>query len=297
MKKELNLDVAGAISDLEEAVNELQLRLKFYRILFRGKGLDFDSYRVFTQDDDALYIDWKASKRANKLLTKQYIEEKDRKILFVLDISNNMLCGSTEKLKCEYAAEVTLALSHLIHTSGDKIGLIIYNNKVVDYIPPRRGRKQFDFFVDTLSDAEIYGGPSNINPALEFLSNYVSTAIKAIFIISDFITMKKNSYELLKIIGGKFETVAIMVKDPLDVIMPDDSAEVLIEDPSTGQKLLINPKLAKKYYEMYAQQQENLVRNLFKENGIDMLSLSTKDSFINSLAEFLKERIKKRAFA
>jgi uncharacterized protein (DUF58 family) len=297
MANELNLDVAGAVSDLEVAVNELQLRLKFYKTLFRGKGLDFDGYRTYTQEDDAIYIDWKASKRANKLLTKQYIEEKDRKIVFVVDLSGNMLCGSTDKLKCEYAAEVVLALSHLIWTSGDKIGLLIHNNHVIDYVPPSRGKRQFDYFIDILSNGGNYGGKQDINSALDFLCNYVSSAVKAVFIVSDFLTMKKDSYEMLKTIGGKFETVAIMVKDPVDISLPDDSGEVLIEDPSTGQKLLVNPKVARMKYEAYARQQENAVREMFKETEIDLLSLSTNDSFVNSLAEFLKERIRKRVFA
>lgn len=296
MNRELNIDVAGAVSDLEDAVNALQLKLKFYRTLFRGKGLDFDGYRTFTQDDDALYIDWRASRRANKLLTKQYIEEKDKKMMFVIDMGNGMVTGSTEKLKCEYAAEVAVALSHLILSSGDMIGFIIFNNEVMDYITPKKGKKQFEFFVDTLSNASNYHSASNLNKALDFLVTYVPTSVKAVFIISDFLTTKKNSLDLMKMVGDKFETVAIMVKDPVDVVMPDESAEVVIEDPATGQRLLMNPKLAKNYYDMYTKKQEENLRWMFKESGIDLLSLSTKDSFVFALAEFLKERIRKRAF-
>ena len=89
MQEKLNVNIPERISEFETIMRHFRVKNIIYKVLFRGKGLEFDSYRDFTQDDDASFIDWKASKRANKLLVRQYIEERDLKIFFVIDGSIN----------------------------------------------------------------------------------------------------------------------------------------------------------------------------------------------------------------
>lgn len=293
MEGRLNLDVAGSIADLQAAVKDFELKKKLYKTMFRGKGLDFDGYRTFTQEDDAIYIDWRASKRANRLLTKQYVEEKDLKILFVVDVGDNMVFGSTNKLKCECAAEFSLALTHLILSSGDKVGFILFGEELVQKVEPSKGLRQLSLFEDFLIDGKNYGGGSNLKAALDFLINYVDQSVKAVFIVSDFLNVDEKLTEDLKLVGDKFESVAVMIKDPLDKTIPSTAAEVVLEDPNTGEQLLINPRIAKSRYEFYAAKQENLFRDLLKGAGIDLLSLNTNEPFVPSLGEFLKERIRK----
>jgi len=129
MKRELNLDIAGSVAAFEKLIRKVLPRNIFYKVVY-GKGFEFDGYRDFAQDEDASNIDWKASRRAQKLLTRKYIEERDLKILFLIDVSDNMIFGSTEKLKCEYTAELVAALSHLILFSGDKVGFKFFNNSI-----------------------------------------------------------------------------------------------------------------------------------------------------------------------
>ena len=125
--KRLNVDIPKSVGEFQALSKEFELKAKLYKTLFRGKGLDFDGYRTYAPEDDAQNIDWKASKRSNELLVKQYIEERNLKVVFVIDVGENMVTGSTEKLKCEYVAEIVAALAHLIIISGDKIGFILYN--------------------------------------------------------------------------------------------------------------------------------------------------------------------------
>jgi uncharacterized protein (DUF58 family) len=146
IKRELNLDIAGGISEFERLAKEFTLRIPLYKIIFRGKGLEFDSYRDFAPDDDASEIDWKASMRSNKLLVKQYIEERDLKIMIIVDVSDNMIFGSTEKLKCEYAAELSAALAHLIISSNDKMGFALFDEGIKNMVFPEKGTKQFEVF-------------------------------------------------------------------------------------------------------------------------------------------------------
>jgi uncharacterized protein (DUF58 family) len=294
MGVELNVDFAGSISELKEMMKDFALRIKLYRVLLRGKSLEFEGYRNFGSDDDASEIDWKASTRANKLLAKQYREEQELKIMFVIDVSEHMISGSTSKLKCEYLAEAAAALAHLILESGDKIGLIVYNENIKDVILPRRGNTHFQYFAEVLSDSSTYGGRSHIESALDFLADYVDASVKGVVFMSDFTRMPQEIQNRLDMIGRKFETFAIMVKDPLDRELPDVNAEVAVEDPATGQQIIVNPHIAKDFYAKYTKAEDERVSGMFKHAGIDLLSLSTDKPFASMLANFLSERVERK---
>ncbi len=296
MEKRLNLDIAGSISEFEVLIKEFLLRRVIYMNIFRGKGLEFDGYRDFAFDDDAVDIDWKASTRANKLLVKQYIEERNLKIMFVVDVSDNMLFGSVSKLKCEYAAELSAALAYLITNSNDQIGFALFNDKITKIVFPKLGIKQLNIFTDELSKTSAYGGISDIKKTLGFLSDYLDNSINSVIIISDFIRMKKDILKTLNLFSSKFETIAIMIRDPLDKKMPKIKGEVVIEDPVTKEQVIIDPDIISRLYEKNALEQENMVKKIFLDCGIDLLDLTTDKPFPFSLAEFLKERVEKRKY-
>lgn len=286
----LNLDVAGAVSELETLLKRVLPKNILYQIVL-GKGLEFDGYSDYTQLDDASLIDWKASVRAKKSLIRKYIEERDLKFIFLIDVSDNMVFGSTEKLKCEYTAELSAALSHLILVNGDRFGFVFYSDEIVSRRPPELGNKQFEIFVNQLSDPLLYGGGSNLNKILDILPSTLDRNTAMVFIISDFIRVDETYQKNLEILAGLFEVVAVIVRDPLDSHLPVLDKELVIEDPETKEKLLINPKIAAKIYEENALKQLSLVKKIFQNNGIDFLELSTEKSFAEEFAVFLKERI------
>ena len=293
-KRRLNADIAGSISQLQSVAKEFELRIKLYRTLFRGKGLDFDGYRTYYPDDDSVNIDWKASTRANKILVKQYIEERDLKIFFVVDVSNNMVFGSTQKLKCEYAAEFIAAFTHLMMNSGDNVGYILFNDGIVNIIQPKKGQKQFDTLIDSLTTASNYGNKADFVNVLDFITDSFGKSINSLILVSDFIRVNKDLEDKFKLLGKKFETIAVMIKDPLDRTMPEVSGELVIEDGSSNEQILIDPSVAKKNYEKNALEQELIVEEILRGSNIDLLKLDTTDSFVFKLLEFLKERIIKR---
>lgn len=295
-KRRLNADIASSISQLQAIIKQFEKKQKLYKLIIRGKGLEFETYRNFTPDDDAGMIDWKASKRANKLLAKQYKEEKDLKIMFILDVGENMVSGSTEKLKCEYSAEVTGALVHMVSSGGDKAGFIYFNEKVIKYIRPSRGEKHFGQFLDDITNAENYYGPSNLKLALEFGFNYFPRSTESVIVISDFANFNEETKTSLLPIAKKFETLLFLIKDPTDKTLPDFSEEMVIEDPETGQQMLVNPAIAKKIYEQRMLEKEKFLRETCSKNNIDFLELMTDKPFVSTLATFLKERIKRRHF-
>jgi len=287
----LDLDVADIISRLEPLIKYFELRNKIYQYIFRGKGLEFDGYRDYSQDDDASLIDWKASLRGNQLVAKQYIEERDLKIFLVIDVGDNMVFGSQKKLKCEYAAEIAVAFSHLVLTAGDKIGFIFYSDKVKEVIFPEPGTRQLALLIDKVSDGKYYGGSSDIKVALDYLLNFVDKSVASVVFLSDFLSMTPHASKAMGLAGNKFETISIMVKDPLDVSLPKINEEIVVRDPLTGENILVNPITARKMYEKHALQQEEIAKKIFKEANSDLLYLKTSEDPVIALSNFLKERV------
>ena len=290
-KRSLNVDIGRSISEFKAAMKEFELKYKLYKIIMRGKGLEFDSYRDYSNDEDAEAIDWKASMRANKLLARKYREERNLKVVFVIDVGENMVFGSTNKLKCEYAVETVAAFAHLIISSGDKIGYVTFSDKVQNYIKPATGQKQFNRFISDITNPDIYSGMSDISIALDFVLTYVNN-VESIILVSDFISFDESTLKNLSLIANKVETLALMIRDPLDRTLPDVTGELVLEDPKTGQQLLVNPKIVRNAYESISLQQEDLLRKACVRYNIDLLELITDKGFVPYLSEFLRSRVK-----
>ncbi|MBD3253266.1 DUF58 domain-containing protein [Candidatus Pacearchaeota archaeon] len=286
----LSTDIPGKVSELELLLKKVLPRNVFWKIVL-GKGLEFDGYRDYTSSDDASLIDWKASVRSKKTLVRKYVEERDKKFVFFIDVSDNMIFGSTSQLKCEYAAEVSAALAHLILSDGDKVGYALYNKKIVKSKKPEVGNRLFSGMVYELSDPENYGGISDLKKVMDVGLQMLESDTSLVFLVSDFVRFDQSYKKNLELLAGLVETVAIIVRDPLDNTFPDINKEVVIEDPETGERLIINPKVAKRTYEANAQEQLDNVKKVFDDLNIDFIELLTTDSFPEKIANFLRERI------
>ncbi len=294
MEKKLNIDIPKSIAEFEALINKILPKRIFYKTLFRGKGLEFDGYREFGPDEDASLIDWKASVRANSLLTRQYVQERDMKFMFLIDVSENMIFGSQDKLKCEYSAELAAALSYIIVNTGDRLGFAFFNQDIISIKMPESGIKQFDVFAYNLSNPESYGGRSDIGNSVEKFLEMINPSISLIIIVSDFLSMKESDKEKFERLGNIFECFAVIVRDPLDKTLPDIDKEIVIENPETGERMLVNPRIAKRAYEENAETHMNLVKNILVGSNIDFVELETSDDFAYKLAVFLKNRSEKR---
>lgn len=290
----LNVDIARAISELEAMLKEFRLKIPLYKMFFRGKGLEFDGYRDFYPDDDAERIDWKVSSRAQKLMVKQYIEERDLRIMFLIDVGENMVFGSTERLKCEYITELVAAFSKVMLNKNDRIGFIFFSDAITHFVDCKSGEKQFNIFIETLSEGKNYGGTSNVDLALDFAVDYLDDSISSVILISDFLNISSETEKKLGLLSHRFETIAIRVRDPLDMTLPDIEGEVVLEDKKSHHQVIINPRVAKRSYEKYAYMQAKMVKEIFEKSELDHVDLITDKSFAEPLTIFLKERIEGR---
>jgi len=293
-KRKLNLDIGGKITELESAMEKFKIKNILYKTVFRGKGLEFDGYRVYTPDDDASTIDWKASARSDRLLVKKFVEERDLKIIFLIDVSENMVFGSTKKLKCEYAAELSASLAHLIMGSNDKIGFVFYNEGIRDaVINAKTGKKRFSHFISKLSDVSLYGGSSNLQKTLDYLMKVLDDSVSAVIIISDFLKINKKLQNTLRLFSGRFETIGFRISDPLDKTLPNVKGEVVLEDPKTREQLIVDPSITRKQYEKNTKKKDREIKKIFENSNADLKEINTSKPFVPEIASFLKSRIEK----
>jgi uncharacterized protein (DUF58 family) len=289
-KGEFILDYARAISRFENAMNKFPVKKILYKIIFRGKGLEFDSYREFEADDDASMIDWKASLRANQILARKYVEERDLNVYFLVDVSNSMLFGSGKKLKAEFAAEFVAALSHLIIGAGDRIGLVMFNDDLVKILRASADKNQSALFRRFLSDPKLYGGGFDLDKAIEYCLRTVNTPYTIFILVSDFVKIKASSLRNLKLMGHRFETLAFLVRDKFDEELPNTKLQFSISDPYSGRQMILDPQIAGQKFKENVALQKKMLNDMFKHSSIDHIEFKSNEDFAIPLSTFLRQR-------
>jgi len=292
--EELKIHLSKSIKRLELVTKDL-VRTNIvgnYRSVFKGHGLDFEDYRDYTPSDDASLIDWKATKKAGKTLIKEFVEERNLKILFLVDVSSTMMVGSSEKLKNEYAAELIASLAYVTLDADDSIGLVMFNDKIIKKLPPAKTKKQFYAILKSLANPFFYGGGYDLSMALKFAINSLSSD-SVLIIASDFIGLHGEWQKYLKIAGGKFDIIGVMIRDPIDRVLPEEKRNVVLSDPISGKQILISPDQIRGRYGEYVKKQERFVKYSFFKANCDFLTLSTDKPFIGEITRFFKKRAKR----
>ena len=290
-KKFFKVDLTPAVRRLE-IISKGLVNTKVmggYLSVFKGRGLEFAGYTPYDPDVDSRSIDWKATARTGDILMREYTQERDINVFFVVDASSNMLFGSTDKLKIEYAIELIAGLSHAALESGDRVGFALVSDKVVKKLRPDKGKKQFYVISRSLLDVDAYGGTFNFKEAASFMTNFLQETTVAI-IISDFANFKKEYEEELKLISKKFDVIGIMIKDPRDRRLPEDTGQVVISDSSGKKSMVIETKLIKEAYEKEVKEQEKKVKDMFFTSGADFIDIETDESYAEPIINLFRAR-------
>lgn len=260
-----------------------------YKSRFKGRGIEFEGYEEYNPDEDAEMIDWKASTRANKLLVKEYIEERNLNIFFLIDVSNSMIYTTGKKLKAEYVGELVASLAFLMLKNADHVGFALFNDKIVEEQPPRGGTLQYYKIVDTLLNSQNYGGGYDLGKALNFAFNYMKPK-SMLILITDFIGLKPNWQDILRINARRFDVITLMIRDPADSTLPKTKKGVVIRDPFSNKRIYIHGEKVRERYSEYVKQQEKSIANFFTGLGISFLRLDTSKSFVEPVITFFSER-------
>jgi uncharacterized protein (DUF58 family) len=209
-----------------------------YQSVFKGRGVVFESYRDYAPTDDAMMIDWKTSLRAGKPMVKEFAQERNLDVFFLVDGSHTMVFGSQKKLKFEYAAEMVASMAFAILERGDSVGLGIFNEDLRGFIMPERGITQYRRILKVLSDPQNYDGACNFEEAVRACVHRLRPE-SLVILITDAVHLEGDWELLLKIANRKFEVLILLVRDPRDDELPD-AGHVMVENPYSGQQMLLD---------------------------------------------------------
>ena len=271
-----------------------------YHSTFKGQGVEFDEVRPYLAGDDVRTIDWNVTAKTGVPYIKRFSEERELTILFMVDVSGSQGYGSVRRSKMELAAEVTALLALTAIRNQDKIGLILFSDRIVKYIPPRKGRDSVMRLVrEVLAAEDGAAGGTDIAAALRFLSG-VQKRRAVVFLVSDFLDSRAvtaaHDYErLLRAAARRHDVICVPVSDPAESELPDVGL-VEIEDPETGDLEFVDTSSAsvrRRFAERAAEEAEELGR-FFAKTGIDTLPISTDRPYANEVRKLFKRRARKR---
>ncbi len=261
-----------------------------FRSVLKGRGLEFHGYRNYNAaEDDAKQIDWKASLRSRYLVVKELIEERNNNIMFLIDVSSSMSFGSTPKLKNEYVIELFASLAHTLLGEGDSVGLALFADNIRFFRMPNIGNKQYYIMLKNITDTSFYEGGYDLESALHDFNARMSRR-SIVILMTDFIGVKGDWYEKLKLLAAKHELIVFKINDPRDVMMPAEVGQVFVKDPYTGQILLVDTKKVKQEYERNMQEQETQLAKMLKDVNVDHMFLRTDQPYNKEVFKFFKMR-------
>ena len=212
-----------------------------YHSTFKGQGVEFDEVRPYAVGDDVRTIDWNVTARTGAPYIKRYSEERELTVLFMVDVSGSQSYGSRGRTKAALAAEVTALLALTAIRNQDKVGLVLFSDRIVKYIPPRKGRDSVMRLArEVLAAGEDAEGGTDIPAALRFL-NQVQKRRAVVFLVSDFLQQGGDDAfaRLLRATARHHDLVCVTVADPAERALPDVGL-VELEDPETGELVLVD---------------------------------------------------------
>lgn len=252
---------------------------------FKGRGLEFTGYRRYTFTDDASNIDWRASLRAKDLLVREFEEFKNFNVVFVLDVSNSMLCTSGDKLKAEYGAELAYALSKSASNAGESVGLAMISDKLVGSIQPSFGKGISKRFEMLLTNKELYGGVKDFKKSLLQLNSVIGPRC-VLIIISDFLGLPEGWESYISLLAIKHDVVGVMIKDKRDRELPRNGGQFTLKDPNSDETMIIDSDIYADEYKKLAIEHEAYIKSVFKKLRGRSILIENCTDFSHSLEKF-----------
>ncbi|SVA75412.1 uncharacterized protein METZ01_LOCUS128266 [marine metagenome] len=262
-----------------------------YHSVFKGRGMTFSEVREYQPGDDIRLIDWNVTARSGNPFIKVFEEERELTVFLIVDISASGAFGSESQLKKNIGAEIASVLGFSAIKNNDKVGLILFSNEVVKYVPPKKGKSHVLRVIRELLYTKPNGNGSSIKDALEFLMK-VSKRRCVVFLLSDFLNDK--FWNSIRIANRKHDLIGIKIYDPYEINLPDIGM-IKVEDPETGSMFWIDTSFEPDLKQMNNNNIKSLV-DLEKQSakiGLDIISISTTEDYVDPLMKFFKRRGKK----
>ena len=267
-----------------------------YHSVFKGRGMDFDEVREYSPGDEVRTIDWNVTARAGHPFVKKFTEERELTLFLVVDISASQNFGSGAMAKRDLAAEVASVLAFSAIRNSDKVGLILYTDRIERYVPPKKGRRHVVRVVRDILFHQPQGVGTDTVKTLDVV-NHLLHRRAVVFLISDFETSGASNIarsalrRAVRQTNRRHDLIAIHVEDPREQELPDVGI-IALEDAETGQIIELNTArtaVRKRFHELSVERSRN-VRGDLRAEGVDSVQLRTDTPYIPALQRFFKSR-------
>ncbi len=264
-----------------------------YHSAFRGRGVAFSEVREYRLGDDVRDIDWNVTARMRKPHIKIYEEERELTMMLMVDVSGSGSFGSGDKTKRTIMTEIAAVLAFSAAQTGDKVGCLLFSDKVERFIPPKKGRSHILMIIRTLLETEPESKGSSLVAPMEYLTSVLKKR-STTFIISDFDTPSEQNERLDKVLGiasRKHDVVAVKVYDPRDSELPDVGLVEMI-DSESGQRVWIDSSsraVREHYAEQWSAHSQETGKMLARQR-IDCADVPTDKDYVKELLKLFRRR-------
>lgn len=277
-----------------------------YHSVFKGQGMDLEEVREYAPGDDSRDIDWNVTAKMDKPFVKKYREERELTIMLCVDLSASGNFGSTNQSKREIAAELASVLAFSATRNNDKVGLLLFTNKIEKVILPKKGRQHVLRVIREVLFFEPLNSGTNIVLALNTL-NKIMRRKAVLFLLSDFLTEDSLSWirpsittngDLFKTVtltNKRHDLICVEISDPREFEFPNVGI-INLEDAESGETIEVDTGNSE-YRRLYKQQNQRRRASLkrgFRQSGVDHLSVSTDRPYVTALREFFRLREKRK---
>lgn len=259
-----------------------------YHSAFRGRGMAFSEVREYQFGDEIRSIDWNVTARFGHPYVKVFEEERELTVMLLVDVSRSGDFGTVAATKREVMTEIAAVLSYSVIVNNDKVGLMLFSDRVEKYIPPKKGRAHMLRVIREMLSFEPQSSGTSLSEPLRFLTNVLRKRCTA-FILSDF--MAPPFEEALRIASGKHDIVALKINDRREKEIPDVGF-IRINDPETGKESWIDTSSSsvRNEYALRWRQHEEKVSTSFRNCGVDVAVVGTGEDYIKPLISLFKHR-------
>ncbi len=259
-----------------------------YHSAFKGKGMAFSEVREYQYGDDIRSVDWNVTARFNHPYIKIFEEERELTVVLLVDVSGSRFFGTQSQLKMSVITEISAVLSFSAIQNNDKVGVILFSDKIEKFIPPKKGKQHILRIIRELIDFTPENRKTSITEALRFLTNAIKKK-SIVFLISDF--MDTNFEDALRIAAKKHDLVGLRIYDIRETKLPKVGL-INIRDAETGQDMLVDTSssfIRNSYRNAWKKRTDDLTE-VFVRLGVDAVSISTEEDYVKPLVNLFKKR-------
>ena len=289
-------------SDILRQVRKIEIKTRglsndifagHYHSAFKGRGMAFSEVREYRVGDDVRDIDWNVTARSRSPHIKVYEEERELTMMLLVDVSGSRMFGTADKLKKNVITEIAAVLAFSATENNDKVGCILFSDRIEKFIPPKKGRSHILMIIRELIEFVPQHGGTALSEPFRYLTNVLKKRCTA-FVLSDFMEPeedRKRFEDPLKIASGKHDIVGIRVYDRRDAELPDVGI-MEVQDAETGRKMWIDTSLAA-LRDHYRGEWERLSRetaSVLNRSRVDNVSVATDEDYVKALIKLFNRR-------